>query len=166
MQELQSMLRQCEINIREHEIRLKEARVSLMRLHKELASLEDEIRLMAQDKASGKTVWSYLTSLLPGGESRLEQQRQERDRFYRRKIATQRIKETEKSRQLAAIQAYETLARSYHQQSFSIENEIREKKEKDLRDYQELAKQMANQMKREYRTQAQRRTQDHFHTTI
>ncbi|KAJ5360910.1 hypothetical protein N7517_010101 [Penicillium concentricum] len=138
IQELQSMLHRCEKDIRDHELRLKEAHASLMKLRAEITSLENDARSMEQDKASGQTIWGYLTSFLPGGESRLEQEREERDRIYRGKLATRRIKETEKSRRLEKIQAYEVFARAYRQQAISIEKKITEKREKDRRDYEEL----------------------------
>lgn len=158
MTELQSKLLQCINNLRDHEHHLRDARACLMRLHAEIASLENEVRSMEQDKASGQTIWNYFASFLPGGEARLKQQRQERDCLYRGKLATRRIKETEKTRRLAKIQAYETLVESYRRQAFSIESEIREKREKDLKDYQEFAKKMADQMKSEHRAQYSPRT--------
>ncbi|OKP07359.1 Chaperone protein DnaJ 1 [Penicillium subrubescens] len=82
MQELQSMLERCDNDRRGHELRLNEAHANLMRLHTELARLKNEVRSLEQEKASGQTIWSYLSSFLPGGESRITQQRQERDRLY------------------------------------------------------------------------------------
>lgn len=156
------MLERCDNDRRGHELRLNEAHANLMRLHTELARLKNEVRSLEQEKASGQTIWSYLSSFLPGGESRITQQRQERDRLYREKLAIQRIKETERNRRLADIQAYDTLIESYRRQAISIEREMWLKKAKDMKAYQELARRMADHMKRENRTQAQYRTQDFF----
>ncbi|KAF4765475.1 hypothetical protein HAV15_003304 [Penicillium sp. str.  len=121
LQELQSKLRQCANNLRELEVRQKEARVGLMKLRTEIASLDNEIRSMEHDKLAGQSIWNYVASFLPGRVSRLEQQRQEQDRSYRGKIATRRIRETEKSRKLTAIQSYETIIVTYRRQALSIE---------------------------------------------
>lgn len=163
MQELQLRLRQCANKLREDELQLKEARASLMKLHTEIDSLDNEIWSMEQDKSAGQSIWDYFASFLPGGVSRLEQQRQEQDRSYRGKIATRRIRETEKGRKLATIQSYETNIVLYHRQALWVESEIRKKKEKDLRDYQELAKRMAGQANQ---TQTQHRTQDFHKPTL
>lgn len=157
MQELQSRLRQCVTHLSEQEFHIKQARTGLMKLHTEIASLDNEIRSMEKAKLAGQSIWSYFASFLPGGVSRLEQQRQEQDRAYRGKIATRRIREIEKSRKLATIQSSETMLVSYRRQVFSLEREISDKKQKDLRDHHELAKRMACQANR---TQTQHRTQD------
>lgn len=134
-----------------------------MKLRTEIASLDNEIRSMEHDKLAGQSIWNYVASFLPGRVSRLEQQRQEQDRSYRGKIATRRIRETEKSRKLTAIQSYETIIVTYRRQALSIESEIRKKNEKDLRDYRELAKQMAGQANR---TQTQHWTQEPHKPTV
>lgn len=163
MQELHLRLRQNANTLREHELHLKEARASLMKLHTDIASLDNEIWSMEQDKSAGQSIWNYFASFLPGGVSRLEQKRQEQDQSYREKIATRRIREAEKCRILSTIQVYETIIGSYNGQALAIKSQIRKRQEKELRDFHELAKQMAAQANR---TQTQHRTQTTHKPTV
>ncbi|CAI7570097.1 unnamed protein product [Penicillium glandicola] len=158
--DLQSKLRQLTDELRDHECRLRDMRTTLMKLHTDIAALDNVLRSMEQDKASGSTVWNYLSSFLPGGAARIEQEAQERDRLYREKIATRRIKETEKTRRLEETRAYEALTGSFRRQIFSIESEVRREEQNE---YQELAKKMAERMADEIKkrrwAQAQSQTQ-------
>ncbi|KAJ5380866.1 uncharacterized protein N7496_003294 [Penicillium cataractarum] len=143
MEDLESKLRQCQSDARIAERHLSVAREKKMKLQTEISRLNNEVRTMEQDKAStGQVMWDYMTSFLPGGVARLEQQKQEQDRLYREKLAARRIKEAEASK---------------------IESEIRRRKEEARKLFHETylrdwAKKMAERENLN-RAQAQQRTQ-------
>lgn len=169
MEDLESKLRQCKDNTRNAERHLGVARERMMKLHTEIARLNNEVRTMEQEKAStGQVMWDYMTSFLPGGVARIEQQKQEQDRLYRERLAARRIKEAEEPSRLAEIQSCQILLNLHYRETSKIESEIRTRKEEAMRIFQEtqetyfreLAKRMSEMSERETlsRTQAQQRT--------
>lgn len=126
---------------------------------------------MEQEKAyTGQVMWKYLTSFLPGGVTRLEQQKQDQDRSYRERLAARRIKEAEQSTLHAEIKALDRIFDTHVGQASKIELEIRRRKEEAVNIFQEaylryLAKIRAEKENTK-RAQAQERTQHTSQTVV
>lgn len=149
MNELLEKLKMWKNRLRDQEQLLRDVRSCLKAVESEIDSLDMELVVMEQNKASGQTIWDLLDTFLPGGGDRQERQKEEQDRLYRDKVATMRFYEMERTRRLEVIDIHETNIRAFRQQAFSTEYDIRRMTEDmDLRDQEERVK-FAEQIERE-----------------
>lgn len=165
-------IRELKNRLQKQEADLRLARLRLAKLRGEIASLDQEIKIIDREKSGKATWWGYLTSILQGHQDS-EKERIKRDSDRLQKIATRSIRDSEVQRQITAVRGLENAINITRSSITSAELKILKEKYREEREEQEKRRmeeerlrqeanrRMAEELKKQQEIQAQQANRGH-----